>query len=304
MASGEWRVKRMENEEWGSGVREWRYWLMCLNLPSHKQSKQATHRKMKFMNISDYHSEQPEDVQQKLEQLRKAIKQAAPKATEIISYGMPAFKQNKTLVYYAAYKAHIGFYPTPNAIIAFKAELTKYKTSKGAIQFPINEPLPIALIKKIVKFRVYEDAQILPTKSSKKQKKLSSVIQPEIDTYNEGLETADRAICNALTTAISNGLSESEGKVWHGHPVWFLDGNPIVGYSKQKPGIRLMFWSGASFDEAGLNIIGKKFKDASVFYNDVSEIKLKDLNRWLRKSMDIQWDYKNIVKRKGKLMRL
>ena len=83
-----------------------------------------------------------------------------------------------------------------------------------------------------------------------------------------------------------------------------MDGNPIVGYSKQKPGIRLMFWSGADFEEPGLNVVGKKFKDASVFYNDAAEINKTALRRWLKKSREIQWDYKNIVRRKGKLERL
>jgi hypothetical protein len=86
--------------------------------------------------------------------------------------------------------------------------------------------------------------------------------------------------------------------------VWFLDGNPIVGYSRQKAGIRLMFWSGASFDEQRLEVRGEKFQDASVFYNAVSDINTKDLKRWLKKSKEIQWDYKNIVKRKGVLEQL
>jgi hypothetical protein len=99
-------------------------------------------------------------------------------------------------------------------------------------------------------------------------------------------------------------LTLADSKIWHAHPVWFLEGNPIVGYSKQKSGIRLMFWSGADFDEKHLNVKGKKFKDASVFYTRVSEIDAQDLKRWLKKSRDIQWDYKNIVKRKGKLEKL
>jgi hypothetical protein len=86
--------------------------------------------------------------------------------------------------------------------------------------------------------------------------------------------------------------------------VWFLDGNPIVGYCRQKAGIRLMFWSGASFDEKGLNVRGAKFKDASVFYNAAADIPPKSLKRWLIKSRNIQWDYKNIVKRKGVLIRI
>ncbi|NCU04332.1 MAG: DUF1801 domain-containing protein, partial [Chitinophagaceae bacterium] len=85
---------------------------------------------------------------------------------------------------------------------------------------------------------------------------------------------------------------------------WFLDGNPVAGYSKQKKGIRLMFWSGAGFDEELLTVKGEKFKDASIFYNNISEINTKDLKRWLGKAREIQWDYKNIVKRKGVLERL
>jgi hypothetical protein len=107
-----------------------------------------------------------------------------------------------------------------------------------------------------------------------------------------------------LADLINRYLPAAESKIWHGHPVWFLDGNPVVGYSKQKAGIRLMFWSGASFGEEGLRPGTGKFKDASVFYNDSDEINTKDLKRWLSKSAKIQWDYKNIIRRKGKLVRL
>lgn len=130
-------------------------------------------------------------------------------------------------------------------------------------------------------------------------------MKPEtIQAYNEAQSEEDRQICETLMREINRHLPEAESKIWHAHPVWFLDGNPTVGYSKQKPGIRLMFWSGASFDEAGLSVVGKKFKDASVFYNDVSEIRKSVLRRWLKKAQEIQWDYKNIVKRKGKLVQL
>ena len=113
----------------------------------------------KHKDIDAYHDSQPAEIRKVLEQLRQAIKQAAPQATETISYGMPAFRQNKVLVYYAVHKEHIGFYPTPNPIIHFKKELEKYNTSKGAIQFPIDKPLPLTLIKKMVKFRMEEDTQ-------------------------------------------------------------------------------------------------------------------------------------------------
>lgn len=126
----------------------------------------------------------------------------------------------------------------------------------------------------------------------------------DIQSYNDSQAQADKEICDLLASTINNQLSDAESKIWHAHPVWFLDRNPIVGYSKQKAGIRLMFWSGADFDEESLNIKGGKFKDASVFYKNVSEINLDDLKRWLEKGRAIQWDYKNIVKRKGKLERL
>lgn len=129
-------------------------------------------------------------------------------------------------------------------------------------------------------------------------------MQAAITNYNEQLATAHQEICHLLATSIDNVLTDAENKIWHSHPVWFLEGNPIVGYSKQKAGIRLMFWSGADFEEAGLNVRGEKFKDASIIYNDVTEIDPIQLTRWLKKSREIQWDYKNIVKRKGKLERL
>jgi uncharacterized protein YdhG (YjbR/CyaY superfamily) len=126
----------------------------------------------------------------------------------------------------------------------------------------------------------------------------------EICNYNSSQAEFDCIICDVLANEIERHLPEAEGKIWHGHPVWFLDGNPIVGYSKQKNGIRLMFWSGASFDEKGLNVKGRKFKDASIFYTNAEDIKKRDLKRWLLKSREIQWDYKNIVRRRGKLERL
>jgi len=130
----------------------------------HKTTQHLNKSNLKFKNLDEYHSSFPADIQKILEQLRQTIKQAAPKATEMISYGMPAFRQNKVLVYYAVHKEHIGFYPTPNPIVHFTQELEKYNTSKGAIQFPIDKPFPLALIKKIVKFRLEEDT--IKTKKS------------------------------------------------------------------------------------------------------------------------------------------
>lgn len=125
----------------------------------------------------------------------------------------------------------------------------------------------------------------------------------DIVRYNQALGGADGAICELLAGEIETALPEAEGKVWHGHPVWFLEGNPVVGYSKLKGGVRLLFWSGQSFEEAGLRKEGS-FQAAEARYSGVEEVNREELRRWLGKSREIQWDYKNIVKRKGRLERL
>lgn len=124
----------------------------------------------------------------------------------------------------------------------------------------------------------------------------------KIQEYNQSL--AEVELCNKLAMLLDKNLKDAESKIWHSHPVWFLEGNPIVGYSKQKRGIRLMFWSGADFEESSLSVKGSKFKDASIFYNSDEELNTTDIKRWLEKSEKIQWDYKNIVKRKGRLEKL
>lgn len=128
-------------------------------------------------------------------------------------------------------------------------------------------------------------------------------IPKEIKEYNKALEKADREIANILADEITKALPKAENKIWHRHPVWFLEGNPIAGYSKLKNCVRLLFWSGQSFEEEGLAVEGS-FKAAEKRYTSADDIVLKDLRRWLKKSKEIQWDYKNIVKRKGKLERL
>jgi len=121
--------------------------------------------------------------------------------------------------------------------------------------------------------------------------------------YNAARLPKDRAICRLLAQEIDRGLPQAENKVWHGHPVWFLDGNPIVGYDKLKDCVRLLFWSGQSFEEPGLTKEGK-FKAAEARFTAAEQVDLDDLRRWLAKARDIQWDYKNVVRRKGRLERL
>jgi len=129
-------------------------------------------------------------------------------------------------------------------------------------------------------------------------------MNPSIKAYNDSQSEDVREICTVLATELHQNLPEAEAKIWHAHPVWFLDENPIVGYSKLKLGLRLMFWSGASFDEPLLQPGTGKFKDASILYTTVDQVDKELLQRWTKKARHIQWDYKNIVKRKGVLERL
>ena len=129
-------------------------------------------------------------------------------------------------------------------------------------------------------------------------------ILEEVKEYNDKQTQEESLICNLLAKIINEYLPDAECKIWHLHPVWFLAGNPIVGYSKLKAGIRLMFWSGASFDEEKLCPGTGKFKDASIIYSSKNEIIKEDLELWIEKSKKIQWDYKNIYMRKGKLLRI
>ena len=129
-------------------------------------------------------------------------------------------------------------------------------------------------------------------------------MNPDIQAYNDAqLSDEDKRLCNTLASEIYLHLPEAENKIWHAHPVWFIEGNPVVGYHKLKNCIRLLFWSGQSFDEEKLQKEGK-FKAAEMRYTSAGEINKTDLKRWLKKCVEIQWDYKNIVKRRGVLERL
>ncbi|MCP2028950.1 hypothetical protein L1276_004129 [Flavobacterium sp. HSC-32F16] len=125
----------------------------------------------------------------------------------------------------------------------------------------------------------------------------------EIQKYNDSQNPEDKKIGIILSSEIDAFLTEAESKIWHRHPVWFLDGNPVAGYSKLKDSVRLLFWSGQSFDEPNLQNEGS-FKAAEARYPTADQINIEDLKRWLEKARNIQWDYKNIVKRKGVLIRL
>lgn len=128
-------------------------------------------------------------------------------------------------------------------------------------------------------------------------------MHPDTKKYNEAQAPTDRAICRLLADHIDRHLPEAENKIWHAHPVWFLDGNPIVGYSKLKSCVRLLFWSGQSFAEEGLQEEGS-FRAAEARYTSADQVDTRRLQRWLAEAREIQWDYKNLIRRKGRLERL
>ncbi len=125
----------------------------------------------------------------------------------------------------------------------------------------------------------------------------------DIQAYNNAQVEDRRAICELLAREINAGMTGAESKIWHSAPVWFIDGNPIVGYDNLKGGVRLLFWSGQSFDEPELQQEGS-FKAAEARYTSPDQVNIDDLARWLEKSKTIQWDYKNIVKHRGVLERI
>ena len=129
------------------------------------------------------------------------------------------------------------------------------------------------------------------------------MIHADTQAYNDALPDSDQAIAALLAQAIDAQLADAENKIWHAHPVWFLDGNPVVGYSKLKGCMRLLFWSGQSFDEPELQPEGR-FKAAEARFTAAEQINHEALRRWLEKSRAIQWDYQHLVKRRGRLERL
>ncbi len=129
-------------------------------------------------------------------------------------------------------------------------------------------------------------------------------MKQEIIDYHQNLPAGRQAICDCLYGILTENLASAEHKLWHGHPVWFINGNPIVGYSSLKGGIRLLFWSGADFNDDKLRLGSGKFKDASITYAAVDDIDATAIARWLSLAETIQWDYKNLIKHKGELRRI
>lgn len=136
---------------------------MCFTIDHFKILSKMTNA----IDVDAYISGFPKDTQKLLKQVRATIKKIAPQAEEVISYGMPAYKLNGPLLYFAGYKNHIGFYPMPSAVVAFKKQILDYKWAKGSVQFPFDKPLPLELIEKITRFRVKENLQKVALKKKK-----------------------------------------------------------------------------------------------------------------------------------------
>lgn len=128
-------------------------------------------------------------------------------------------------------------------------------------------------------------------------------MHPDIKKYNVAQAGENKKIVNKLVEVISAELKKAESKVWHRSPVWFIDGNPVAGYAVRKDSVQLLFWSGQSFKSPGLEVEGT-FKAAQKRYKTINDVKVTELRMWLKESKKIQWDYKNIVKMKGKLMKM
>ena len=385
-------------------------------------------------SIDEYIAASRAAVQPILEKIRRTIRAAAPGAEELISYRMPAFRWHGILVCFAAFKHHIGLYPPVSGDARLEKSLAPFAGPKGNLKFPLDRPIPYALIRRVVLLRVRQNLARVPARKAKRRgaelgdwrgetlsvvRKLIQEADPDVmeevkwrkpsnamlgipvwshdgiictgETYKDkvkvtfakgallsdrgklfnasldgntrraidiraeemvdagafraliraavGLNTAsgkekptswrasrpriimrttmhpdtrkynvaqapdEQKICDLLAREINRGLPEAENRIWHAHPVWFLEGNPVVGYSKLKDCIRLLFWSGQSFEEEGLNKEGS-FKAAEVRYTAAAQVNRRDLQRWLTSARDIQWDYKSIVRRKGRLERL
>jgi len=176
-------------------------------------------------NTDEYIKQFPPKQQVALEQIRKAIKAAAPGAEEVISYNMPAYKYNGMLVYFAGYEHHIGFYPTPSGIEAFKKELAVYKNAKGSVQFPLDKPMPLALVKKMVQFRVKENSEKIkskPAAAKSKTTKLSD--EDQVTEYLAKLDDAVRDEINAVRKIIKAANSKlSERIKWNAPSYYYND---------------------------------------------------------------------------------
>lgn len=257
--------------------------------------------------VAAYLDAAPEPARSRLRALADVVRAEAPDAIERIAYGLPTWHQGENLLHLGAFAHHVGIYPGAAAIVAFADDLTAFKTSKGAIQVSHDTPLPVDLVRRITRWRIAQvnrpRATKPPTRRGPVGSRAMTSTLPDVSAYHLAQPEVERATCEALLARVVQALPEAVGRVWHGHPVFFLEDNPVVGYSVHKDGVRLLFWSGQSFDEPGLSPVGK-FHAAEARFADAGAIDDEATARWLGKARDIQWDYKNVAKRRGVLARL
>ncbi len=227
--------------------------------------------------IDNYLAAVKPDQRAALTKLRKTIRAAAPKAEEYIGYGLAAFRlDGKPLVAFGARAGHCAFFPmNGTSVNAHKGELEGRETSKGTIRFQPEDPLPAALVRKIVKERIAENSQIAA--------------------YSQRQRPAFRTICERLRKLIDATLPKATSKVWHGSPVWFVGDNPVVGYSTNKKGVGLLFWNGQAIDKK-LEPVGK-YGAAQAVFTDAKEIDPAVLRRWLKKAGSDVFDSKAFFKK-------
>ncbi len=254
----------------------------------------------------------PEPGRTRLRTLAEVVRNEAPGAIEHIAYGLATWHQGENLLHLGAFKNHVGIYPGAAAIAAFADELVGLKTSRGAIQVPHDAPLPSDLVRRITRWRVEQAASRGVKAESRRRTRPAQEREPSrkavarsstLADYLASQSEAHRLICTALGSHITAALPEAESKIWHGHPVWFLAGNPIVGYSVLKGCVRLLFWSGQTFDRTTLTPVGS-FKAAEFRYTSCDDVDATVLRNWLDQARDIEWNYRDIVKNRGQLERL
>ncbi|MGE5108403.1 MAG: DUF1801 domain-containing protein [Sphingobacteriales bacterium] len=245
-------------------------------------------------DIDDYISVQPENIRPSLEQIRQTIRKAAPGAEEVISYQMPAYKYQGILVYFAAFKNHIGFYPTAGGIEAFKKELSGYQTSKGTIQFPNDKPIPLKLITQIVKFRVLENEEKTQAKKKtnpvvKKPKSNRSSVEEQVNEWMSKLKPKVKTEIDAVRKIINAASSKLNERIkWNAPSYYYKD--DIVTFGPYKPGRLLLIFHHPLIIKIKSPLLEGNYRDRRIVcLKDLKAIKAnkKELERIIKEHLQL-----------------
>jgi uncharacterized protein YdhG (YjbR/CyaY superfamily) len=235
--------------------------------------------------VTAYIDGAPEPARGRLRALAEVIRAAAPDAEERIAYGLVTWRTQENLIHLGAFTHHVGVYPGAAAIVFFADELAEFKSTKGAIRIPHDAPLPTALVRRLTSWRLKQAATKGATATPKQRTaaRAGGAANASIVAYNASTSGTQRALCGALADHIARALPAAEARVWHGHPAWFVEGKPVVGYRAGEDATRLLFWHGQFFDEPALSPVGK-LHAAEVRYYSLTDVRVNDLRRWLRKA--------------------